>query len=602
MGHRTSWTLAATLLVLCCPAAWAPAAEVEPGHYAVVEKLLVQFEADGDRKIAAGEWRALRGKVAAAARSVRAAADTARRKQTHMVAMSDGVRLATDVFLPAGEGPWPVVLSRTPYNKAGGSPTGYLRRGYAVVKQDMRGRFASEGENLPFVACGWGEHHDGADTVAWIRKQAWCSGKVATAGGSALGITQNLMAGAAPEGLVCQNIAVAAFSLYHHAAYVGGALRKSQIEGWLKGNRFDPKAIGIYRAHPAYDEFWRALDCSQRVGRMTSPAVHIGGWFDTFAAGTVAAFVERQHKGGRGAKGHQMLVMGPWGHGIPRGGRVGELRFPNHTPPRKYNASAWLDYHVKGTQAWVKDLPPVAYYLMGDTSDANAPGNEWRFADDWPVPHTPTAWYFHAAGALSTGRPPGVAGKGARREYTFDPNRPCPTVGGCNLLLPGGPRNQNRIEKRGDVLTFTTEPLKQPVEITGHPTAKIHVSSSAADTDLSVRLCDVYPGGRSYLMAEGMLRLRYREGFAKPGPLTPGEVAAVEVRLWPTSIVINRGHRIRITVTSSNYPRFDVNPGTGKPHRKGGRLVKQTNRIYCGGAQASHVLLPVVPGKARAVR
>ncbi|MGB2821787.1 MAG: CocE/NonD family hydrolase, partial [Phycisphaerae bacterium] len=226
-----------------------------------------------------------------------------------------------------------------------------------------------------------------------------------------------------------------------------------------------------------------------------------------------------------------------------------------------------------------------------------APGNEWRFADDWPVPCKPTAYYLHADGRLSTARPPGVAGKMPQRQYTFDPADPCPTVGGCNLNLPKGPMNQNRIENRKDVIAFSTEPLTEPVEVTGHPRAKVCIASSAVDTDLSVRFCDVYPSGKSYLMAEGMLRLRYRDGFEKPKPLPRGKVVEVEVELWPTSVVVNKGHRIRITITSSNYPRFDVNPGTGRPYAEGGTTVRQTNTVHCGGPQESRIILPVVARK-----
>jgi len=517
---------------------------------------------------------------------------------TAKVPMSDGVKLATDVHLPSGEGPWPAVLMRTPYNRKRGGGRGYTRLGYAIVAQDMRGRFDSEGENLPFIGCGWVDHRDGADTISWIRKQSWCNGKVGTMGGSALGITQNLLAPTAPEGLAAQYIVVAAGSLYHHAAYVGGALRKSQVEGWLRGNRFDPNALKLFADHPAYDEWWHKFDSIRACGRITAPAIHVGGWFDTFSAGTVASFVSRQHRGGKGARGRQKLVMGPWTHGIG-GLRAGELRFPKARVPSKYGAAPWFARHLKGQGAGAKDLPAVTYYVMGDASDPDAPGNEWRSAPDWPIPCKPTAYYLHAGGKLSTGRPAGIAGRGAWREYTFDPADPCPTVGGCNLNLPGGPRNQNRIETRKDVLTFTTDPLAEPVEVTGHPKAKVFLTCSAVDTDLSVRFCDVYPDGKSYLMAEGMLRLRYRDGFEKPKPLPRGKVVEVDVELWPTSVAINKGHRIRVTITSSNYPRFDVNPGTAKPHRKGGKTVKQTNRIFCGGDRESRVILPVVSPAAR---
>ena len=630
MNARSRIAWVGLVAALAWPAA-APAAKLTPGAYKIVGALLVRHDADkdgtldaeecktlrqdvarrfkqpgtaildaalaaadtdADGKVTRAEWDAL-GKTVLAA-TARAAAD---QQQTVMVPMSDGVKLATDVFLPAGEGPWPVVLSRTPYNKRGGPPAAWLTAGYAVVKQDMRGRFASEGENLPFIGCGWADHRDGADTVAWLLQQTWCDGKVGTVGGSALGITQNLMAGAAPKGLLCQHVTVAAFSLYHHAAYVGGALRKSQVEKWLRGNRFDDKALRLYAEHPTYDTWWQQFDGRRKVAEMNAPAMHVGGWFDTFSQGTVDAFVARQHQGAAPGKGNQKLVMGPWGHGINPSGKVGELTFPKAMMPPRYNPASWLARWLKGESNGAEKLPAVAYYVMGDTSDKDAPGNEWRYADDWPVPAQETAYHFHTGGKLSRDRPAGVAGN-PYVEYTFDPAEPCPTVGGCNLVLPKGPMDQRKIEGRKDVVTFTTDPLGEPVEVTGNPRAIVHLSSTAVDTDLSVRFCDVYPDGRSFLMAEGMLRLRYRNGLERPPePLPRGVAVEAEVVCWPTSVVIHRGHRIRVTVTGSNFPRFDVNGGTGRPYRPGDPTVKQTNRIYCGGRRESRIVLPVVPGK-----
>jgi len=518
------------------------------------------------------------------------------KRQTVMVAMSDGVRLATDVYLPPGKGPFPVVFSRTPYGrvkKGGGPGAGLIAAGYAGVIQDVRGRFDSEGENLPFIGCGWGEHPDGAESIAWIRRQAWSNGKVGMIGGSAGGITQNLVAGAVPEGLCAQYILVAAASLYHHASYVGGALRKCQVENWTRENRFDPRAAELMRAHPNYDDHWRQYDSTLKFSVINLPAVHVGGWFDTFAQGTIDAFVGRQHDGADGARGRQKLVMGPWDHGGGRKAEVGELRCPHNQIPAAYSVTRWFDYHLKGVDNGIMREPAATYYVMGDPTDPKCPGNEWRTADDWPIPAQVTPYYLCGDGKLAL-KTSSAAQQGSR-EYTFDPDNPCETIGGCNLSIPRGPRNQNRIESRRDVLLFTTDPLAEPVEVTGRVRAKIYVASSAVDTDLSVRLCDVYPDGKSYLMAEGMLRLRYRNSFEKPEPLVPGQLTEANVDCWSTSIVFNRGHRIRVTVTSSNHPRFDVNPGTGRPWSDGGLRVKQTNRIFCHADHPSCILLPVVP-------
>jgi len=542
--------------------------------------LFRQADADRDGTVTRAEWGHFRGATSAKVPGVR----------TFMVAMSDGAKLATDVHLPAGDGPFPVALVRTPYGrKRMGVNRLLVLAGYAYVVQDTRGRFDSEGQNHPFVGCGWHRHRDGADTIAWVRRQGWCNGRVGTLGGSAMGITQNLTAGAAPEALTSQYIQMAAASLYHHGAYVGGALREEQAVGWIIGNRYDPDALRLIREHPNYDAYWYPYDSMRKFAVMNAPAVHVGGWFDTFAQGTIDAFVGRQYRGGPGARGRQKLVMGPWTHAI--GARAGQLSFPDRDVPELYRPLPWLEATLKGKDPAVLRAPAVAYYVMGDVNDRRAPGNEWCYADRWPIPAEATAYFFQADGSLSRRR---SAADAEHVEYTFDPHRPCPTVGGGNLRLPSGPHDQRRVERRDDVLTFTTEPLEEPVEVTGRIKAKVWISSSAVDTDLSVRFCDVYPDGKSYLMAEGMLRLRHRESMEIDALLEPGKVYEIAVDCWSTSVAINKGHRIRVAVTSSNHPRFDVNPGTSEPFRKGDAMVRQTNRIYLDRGRPSHILLPVV--------
>lgn len=517
-------------------------------------------------------------------------------KQTEMLPMRDGVRLATDIYLPRGTGPFPVILSRTPYGRVAHheSAPGFAQGGYACVVQDMRGRFDSEGENLPFIGCGWGEHQDGVDTMAWIRQQPWCNGRIATIGGSAGGITQNLLAGAKPDGLTAQYIRVAASNAYAEASYIGGAFRKADAGGWMTGNKFDPKALEITLAHPSYDEYWRRMDTTTKFEVMDVPAVHVGGWFDMFAQGTIDEFLGRQHRGAPGSRGTQKLIMGPWQHAIGKM-PVGELRFPNaNRPPVAYDPVRWFEHYLQGIDNGIDREPAVAYYVMGDTETPGAPGNEWRYADDWPVPAQETPVYLLPGKHLSFEAP--TTGE-AHLEYTFDPADPCPTVGGNNLTIARGPMDQRKVESRGDALVFTSDSLSKPVEVTGRLSAKLFVSSSAVDTDLSVRLCDVYPDGRSFLIAEGIQRLRYRHSRELPELLTPGKIEEVTVDCWSTSLIFNSGHRIRVMITSSNFPRFDLNPGTGRPWADGGETVKQTNRIFCDAAHPSRLLVPVVPGK-----
>ena len=515
--------------------------------------------------------------------------------QTVRIAMSDGIHLATDFYLPEGEGPFPVVFSRTPYGrvKVNEGAVHFAAAGYAVVVQDMRGRFDSEGENLPFIGCGWSEHRDGVDTIEWIEKQKWSNGKIATIGGSAGGITQNLLAGAVPDGLKAQYITVAAADLYSDVSYIGGAFRKADVESWLANNKFDPLALKINHAHPNYDDYWRKSDTTLKFAQMNVPAVHIGGWFDMFAQATINEFVGRQHSGADGSRGAQKLIMGPWTHGIGKM-PAGELTFPKaNKVPEQYSSGRWFDHYLRGADNGVEKEPAVAYYVMGDTSTPGAPGNEWRFAADWPIAAKETPAYFTSDGRLTFHKP--TPGNDAHVKFIFDPMDLCPTVGGNNLTLARGPMNQNKIETRSDVVLFTSAPLAEPIEVTGRVKAKIFVASSAVDTDLSVRLCDVYPDGKSYLIAEGILRLRHRNSFEQPALLTPGKMEEVAVDCWSTSIVFNRGHRLRVAVTSSNYPRFDLNPGTGQPWTESGPKVTQMNVIYCNAMQPSQIVLPVVP-------
>ena len=554
-----------------------------------LKRFLHAADTDYDGSIDLAEWTRA---VAQVKQQAKVAVQPAK-KQTVQIAMRDGVHLATDIYLPAGEGPFPVVFSRTPYGrlKANEGAANFAAAGYVAVVQDMRGRFDSEGENLPFLGCGWGEHQDGVDTIEWIKKQKWSNGKIGTIGGSAGGITQNLLAGAVPDGLKAQYLSVAAASLYSDVSYVGGAFRKADTENWLNHNQFDPRALEIIRSHPNYDDYWRKFDTTLKFTQMNVPAVHIGGWFDMFAQATINEFVGRQHSGADGARGAQKLIMGPWTHGIGKM-PAGEMTFPTSKVPEQYSSGRWFEHYLSGADNGVEKEPAVAYYVMGDVSTPGAPGNEWRYADDWPIAAKETAAYFTSDGQLTFQKPTG--GGDARVKFTFDPLNPCPSVGGNNLTIPRGPMNQNKIETRGDVALFTSAPLTEPIEVTGRVKTKMFVASSAVDTDLSVRLCDVHPDGKSYLIAEGILRLRYRNSFEKPELLTPGKMEEVTVDCWSTSIIFNKGHRIRVTVTSSNFPRFDLNPGTGQPWTDSGPKVMQMNVIYCNALQPSQIVLPVV--------
>jgi len=515
-------------------------------------------------------------------------------KLSVMVPTRDGVKLATDVYLPEGEGPWPVLLTRTPYNKDGapGMSLGIRRRGYVLVAQDMRGRFASEGDDfLIFSHGGWGEHQDGYDTVEWIARQKWCNGKVGTFGSSAGGIVQNMMAPSRPPHLVCQWVHVACSSMYHQAMYQGGAFRKSMTGGWLRMNQLSPENLNLIRAHPGYDEFWQQMDPERMVSRVNVPAMFVGGWYDIFCQGTINGFVTIQNHGDRGARGKCKLVMGPWAHG-----RFSDLKYPNEKTPTKADIWKWFDIWLKNDGKGAEKIAAVHYYVMGDPTDPDAPGNEWRTAQTWPIPATLTPFYFHADGTLSKSGP---KEEKASLSYKYDPKNPVPTVGGANLLIPLGPKDQRKVENRPDVLLFTTGVLKEPLEVTGRIKAILWASSSAADTDFTAKLTDVYPDGRSMLVLDGIIRAGYRNGFEKSELMKPGTIHKFEIDLWSTSLIFNRGHRIRVAISSSNSPRFEPKPNMGEHSGHGEKTVVAANTIYFDAAHPSHILLPIPTGETQ---
>lgn len=527
------------------------------------------------------------------------AADTTNKpsveKRTFAVAMRDGVKLGTDVYLPSTNGAFPTLLLRTPYNKGIGTGIGEdgARHGYATVIQDTRGRFSSEGANLAFDA----DVEDGYDTVEWVIRQPWCNGKLGTSGGSAGAITLLLLARSGNTNVLSQHLTVGAPSLYFDVVYSGGVFRKSLAEDWLRVAMFSPDALKLWTSHPAYDDYWQARDLTRCYDKVNAAAVHIGGYFDIFAQGTIDAFVGYQEHGGPGARGKQKLIMGPWTHGVFTE-KSGELSFPNAKRPTNNvrDQWRWFDHTLKGVDNGINREPAVTYYVMGDTSDTNAPGNTWRTASQWPpAAATPTSFYLLADRTVSRTKPSAAQ----PLSFSYEPTNPVPTLGGPELTIPAGPKDQRSIESRPDVLVFSTEPLAEPLEITGRVRAKLWAASDAPDTDFFVRLCDVYPDGRSFNICEGRIRARFRESFSQEKLLKPGEVCQFDLDLWSTSIIFNKGHRLRVHVTSSSAPGFDPNPNTGEPFRHSAATRVARNTVYCDVDHPSQLLLPVVPENRR---
>jgi predicted acyl esterase len=514
-------------------------------------------------------------------------------RSTYMIPMRDGIKLATDVYLP-GNNPQPhgVIFMRTPYNKNGAAAraigTAWAQLGWPNIIQDMRGRFSSEGEDVVYQNC----HTDGPDTLAWIVDQSWSNGKVATWGPSAAGITQYYMAGANPPELACQYIQVATPNLHNHAIYQGGQFRYQLVYKWLE-NQGSLHVLPELYANENYTlEVWTNVSLEDNWQDVNVPAIHIGGWYDCFCQGTVDGFMGYQYQGGSGAQGKSKLIMGPWTHGGAGIVQQGELVYPQNSVNNFSNGLFWdmVDQYTMSLPGNYDNWPSVYYYVMGDVTDTNAPGNIWRAADDWPPVHTDTNWYFHENGVLSTTFPSNYESI----DYTYNPLTPVPTIGGQNLQQPPGPFDQTSIENRADVLLFTSDGLTEPYEATGAIKAKLYVSSDCPDTDFTVKLTDVYPDGRSMLITDGILRMRNRNGLDHWDFIESGEIYEIEVDLWTTSYIWNTGHKIRVAISSSNYPRFLNNPNTEDSMADNSTYYIAQNSLYLDSSHPSCIILPQI--------
>jgi hypothetical protein len=354
---------------------------------------------------------------------------------------------------------------------------------------------------------------------------------------------------------------------------------------WLK-DRGAPEIVDRWLSHPTRDSFWSLFDCESKHPLITVPVYNVGGWYDIFAVGTMNSFVGLQTRGGPGARGNQKVVMGPWTHGINIR-KAGELTYPENAKNDQLDKdrTRWFDYWLKGDDNGIMREPAMNYYVMGDVDDQSAPGNLWRHVTCWPPANRITNLYLQAGGKLRREK-----ADSDPETYKYDPDNPVPTRGGNNLFPPAGPMDQKKIGERADMLKYETELLEKPIELTGTPCVRLYASSSAPDTDWVVKLIDVYPDGREMLVSDTALRARYRNSFTAPEFMKPGDVYLFNIEFWPTSIVLNKGHKIALHVTSSNYPRYSVNPNTEDGKTK---QVAQ-NTIYHDKKWPSALVLPVI--------
>ncbi len=516
-------------------------------------------------------------------------------KNTVMIPMRDGIRLATDIYLPSGrKDPLPCILVRTPYGKNKTMDEWLMfilvdLLQYAIAIQDTRGRYGSEGIDSLYFSDGWGRVRDGYDTIEWLAKQPWCNGRIGMFGASAMGITQYLAAGTNPPHLQCCVVIVAASNLYEDAIFYGGAFQKALVEGWLH-EVGRPEFVSFFTEHPNYSPLYDSMNLTTRFDSVNVPILHIGGWYDIFTQGILNAFMGIQEKGGPLAKGKQKLIMGPWVHDISKTS-CGELVFPNSDAMEFLDEIiTWMEAHLKDISP-VKHIPTVQYYLMGDPEMKESPGNRWIESPTWPPPVTPLSLYLREGGKLSFQPPTETE---PPDSFDFNPNDPVPTLGGRNLNLPAGSFDQRSVESRPDVLVYTSKVLTDSIVVAGQIKVKLWASSDGFDTDFTAKLCDVYPSGKSMLIADGIVQARHRNSIEKEEFLVPNEPTEFTIDLGSTAIAFAPGHQIRVAISSSNFPRFEVNPNTGKPFGDFSEMRIAHQTIYHDAHHPSAIELPVL--------
>lgn len=539
------------------------------------------------------------------------------------IPMSDGVKLAAHLFLPKEQGAYPVLLMRSPYGKGDekqGEGNFYAKNGYAVVIEDTRGKFESEGVWEPFRYDG----KDGFDTQEWIGSQPWCNGKIGTFGGSYVGFTQWVSSPYESKFLKAMAPGVPFCNAYKEITYIGGAFQLSLAMGWglsvsTKPGESLPKMdwnqafatlplkewdkcagreVGYLRdwvAHSTYDDFWKARGIDDRFADITVPILNVGGWYDIFSKATLEQVNRVRHESKDVAvRRNQFAIIGPWGHGIGSK-KTGELDFGDKAKmdfgPKQFQ---WFEYWLKGKDSGVGDWPPYYLFIMGE--------NVWRSEYEWPLKRTEfTKYYIHSEGKSNTVKGNGrlntvIPNEEKSDTFIYDASNPVPTTGGNNLVGPAaGPLDQQKVEERDDVLVFTADTLDKAVEVTGPVKMVLYASSSAKDTDFTAKLVDVHPDGKAYNLCDGIIRARYRESITEPTLIEPGKIYKYDIDLWVTANVFLPGHKIRVEISSSNYPRFDRNPNSGKPFGSDTELLKATQLIYHDAKNASYIELPVIP-------
>jgi putative CocE/NonD family hydrolase len=538
------------------------------------------------------------------------------------VPMRDGTELSADVYRPKGPGRFPVIINRTPYTKTGSNilklAQYFVPHGYVVIAMDVRGRGDSDGKFEPYRNDG----QDGYDTIEWCAAQEWSTGKVGTLGGSYNGRIQWLTAVKQPPHLTTMIVLAspsdpfvewptgqplpADISWYHFTA--GHVLQNMEAVDWKKLYEHLPlitmdEAMGrpnrLWKQeveHSKLDSWWEDLRYQNKFDRVHVPVLNISGWYDDEQVGTPLNFMGVTKNGPRDVRRSQKLLVGPWPHAINSSTKLGTLDF-GPTAVIDMNAAwlRWYDYWLKGIDNGVKNEPPVRVFIMGE--------NVWRDENEWPMARTQfTKYYLHSNGHANT-----LSGDGSlstavpatepNDAYDYDPAKPVEFITDPSFAQIGGPDDYRTVEQRADVLVYTSEAIAQDTEVCGPIRVQLSASSSARDTDFMAKLIDVWPNGFAQRLNDGMVRARFREGMDKPSLIEPGRVYTYDLDLWNTCQLYRAGHRIRLEIASSAFPKYDRNLNTGEALGQTTRMQVAQQKIYHDQQRLSYVILPIVPRK-----
>jgi len=551
------------------------------------------------------------------------------------VPMRDGINLSADIWLPPssrGSGPWPALLLRTIYDNQEARYIGWAReftnRGYAVIMQDCRGRGDSDGDWIPYVC----ELYDGYDTHQWIGEQDWCDGNLGTFGLSYPGFTQTLPAtlrskylkAVAPiasqqdnyghhrvNGVIHHNVAFAFLNM------LGRSMQYESLQHFDQDTFFfelpiDTAMEKVSNTHPyykgvmeheQYDEWWSSYSLRDKYPEMAIPSLFITGWFDSLSNENFKLFNGWTKKAKtEDARSKTKLIIGPWSHQIAPWGRV-PMGKNGEYADRTFGKQAlsdviemhmhWYDQRLKGIDTGVDEEAPIKLFVMGK--------NTWRDEYEWPLERTEwTKFYLSSAGNAVDGggglHPEIKTSDQTSDSFIYDPGDPVPSLGSQYQTYDFcGPHDRSHIQRRPDVLTFTTDVLTEDMEITGPISATIWASSDAKDTDFTATLTDLEPDEKAIALCEGIVRARFRNGTENPQMMVPGEIYKFEIDMWNTSNSFIKGHRIRIEISSSNFPRYNRNLNSGNPIASDIDITLANQTVYHGIQYPSYINLPVIP-------